>query len=152
MKLHTQELLENQLVAEILPVIDGFWSEMCAWERNCMTLQSEFKQGKLSHEQLKSSIIPLAKAIFDKYCICGKNGPKRIANNTYVFGSPPDYDPDIDTIISVAKIRTAIEVVVESGSRVDCKFVYSIKIRDGVLRLVDKRILMDEDDPVTSGL
>ncbi len=152
MKVSSEAARDTKHLAVVLPVIESFWKEMYDWERHCMNLHAQFKHGTISHAQLKSTILPIVKGIFDKYCICGKKGPKRILNDRYVFGDPPDYDPTIDTLLRVTCLRDGFEIVVESGSRADCIHMYTLKSRDGTLRLVDRRTLLDEDDAVVSGL
>ncbi len=83
-----------------------------------------------------------AEAIFEQYVEAGTKS-LRLQDVGISFTNPPEYDPELESIVSIAKHGEAIDVVTKQSRIKDHYFKYRIVERSGVWLLRDKKYSFD---------
>jgi len=143
--------LSAEELQPLLTLLTSFWREMKDWELYSWGLKDRVLAGEITTDQLKALILPRVAPIFDQHCDLKKE-PDRIKGGQYNFGSPPDYDPDLDTLVSVEKTKSGYTVQVQKGGPTSHLFTYTVVKVNGVLKLKDRRVLETQGRRITSGL
>lgn len=152
MNVESSVMLPAEELQPLLALLTSFWREMKDWELYCCGLQERELAGEISTDELKAQVLPRAASIFDRHCDLKKE-PDRIRGGRYNFGSPPQYDPDLDTLVSVEKTKSGYTVQVRKGSNLGGNlFTYTVINISGVLKLKDHRVLDAQGRRITAGL
>jgi hypothetical protein len=144
--------LPTEELQPLLALLTSFWHEMKEWEAYCCGLEKLELAGEISTEQLKDLILPRAAEIFERHCDLNKKEPDRIKGGRFNFGSPPQYDPDLDTLVTVKKTKAGYSVQVRNGGRSSHLFTYTVVNINGILKLKDHRIFEAQGRRIASGL
>ncbi|CAN5362895.1 hypothetical protein BH11PLA2_BH11PLA2_38510 [soil metagenome] len=76
-----------------------FFSAMNAWERRCEEFMPGIESGKLDYESVKQELIAEFNALADIY-FAPTASRLRVRKNTYFYQMPPEYDPELERIVS----------------------------------------------------